>query len=125
MANSVPVVRAQGRRAKRNSTDVLMSVLTQNEKEVGREVQKSTLMHFHRGFLHLNYDAIIRMAQDPASGIILTHQIMEACAQGKQTENVQVRKDTGENSPIDVIGGVVCSDLKGPINLKDRPGYGT
>uniref|UniRef100_A0AAV1VE14 Transposase n=1 Tax=Peronospora matthiolae TaxID=2874970 RepID=A0AAV1VE14_9STRA len=32
--------------------------------------------------------------------------------EGKQTCNAQ--QDSGENAPIDRIGGVICSDLKGP-----------
>ena len=35
---------------------------------------------------------------------------------------VQSKRDTGTNSPIDVIGGVVCSDLKGLMNSKNRLG---
>ena len=34
----------------------------------------------------------------------------------------QSKKDTGANSPIDVIGGVICSDLKGPMTPRDRWG---
>lgn len=57
------------------------------------------------------------MARDPASGISLTdekHVNLLACALGKQTKNKQSHKDTGVNSPINIIGGVICSDLKGP-----------
>jgi hypothetical protein len=42
------------------------------------------------------------------------------CAGGKQTKNKQSKKDSGENSPVDRIGGVICSDLKGPITPVDR-----
>ncbi len=42
------------------------------------------------------------------------------CAEGKQTKNKQSKKDSGENSPIARIGGVICSDLKGPITPVDR-----
>jgi hypothetical protein len=42
------------------------------------------------------------------------------CAEGKQTKNNQSKKDTGANSPIDRVGGVICSDLKGPITPVDR-----
>lgn len=41
-------------------------------------------------------------------------------SQGKQTKNAQSREDTGDNSPIDVVGGVICSDLKEPMTHKDR-----
>ncbi|KAG2827723.1 hypothetical protein PC111_g8459 [Phytophthora cactorum] len=57
------------------------------------------------------------MAKKPASGVALTDEVRAnclACAQGKQTKNKQSRKDTSGNSSIDVIGGGICSDLKGP-----------
>ncbi|KAG3098958.1 hypothetical protein PI124_g9109 [Phytophthora idaei] len=79
-------------------------------------------MHFHRRLGHLNHDTIIRMAKNPASGIALTDDVRAnclACAQGKQTKNKQSRKDTGGNSPIGVIGGVICSGLKGPMTPRD------
>lgn len=82
-------------------------------------------MHFHRRSAHLNYDTIIQIAQHPDSGILLTDQIRTnclACAQGKETKNAQSRKDTGDNSPIDVVGGVICSDFKGLMTPKDRQG---
>ena len=37
------------------------------------------------------------------------------CAEGKQTKKPQSKQDTGINSPTDVIGGVICSDLKGSL----------
>lgn len=39
------------------------------------------------------------------------------CEQGKQTT-----KDSGEHAPIDKVGGVICSDLKGPMTPFDRLG---
>ncbi|KAG3197022.1 hypothetical protein PC129_g24583 [Phytophthora cactorum] len=82
-------------------------------------------MHFHRRLGHLNYDTITRMAKKPASGVALTDEVRAnclACAQGKQTKNKQSRKDTSGNSSIDVIGGGICSDLKGPVTPRDRLG---
>ncbi|CAI5703653.1 unnamed protein product [Peronospora effusa] len=89
------------------------------------DVQSGTLMQFHRRLGHLCYDTIIKVAKDPASGIGLTdtrRMSCLACAQGKQTKASQSRKDSGQNSPIDVIGGVICSDLKGPMTPRDRLG---
>ena len=37
-------------------------------------------------------------------------------------KNRQPTHDTGVNSPIDRIGGVVCPDLKGPMTPRDRLG---
>ena len=82
-------------------------------------------MHFHRRLGYLHFDTIIRMAKDPASGIKRTDVDRTnclSCAQGKKSKNQQSRKDTGSNSPIDVIGGVIFSDLKGPITPKVRLG---
>ena len=40
----------------------------------------------------------------------------------KHANKEQSRKDTGINSPTERIGGVICSDLKGPITPHDRRG---
>ena len=39
---------------------------------------------------------------------------------GKADEEFPSRTDTGANTPIDRISGVICSDLKGPMTPKDR-----
>ena len=67
-------------------------------------------MQFHRRLGHLCLDTIIKMANDPGSGIRLTDTKRAkclACAQGKQSKGAQPKKDTGANSPIDEIGGVI------------------
>uniref|UniRef100_A0AAV1U680 Polyprotein n=1 Tax=Peronospora matthiolae TaxID=2874970 RepID=A0AAV1U680_9STRA len=106
--------------------DVLMAILTQDSTDVSAmDVQIVSLYHFHQRLGHLAYDTVERMASDPESGITLTDRARPtciSCAQGKQTKNAQSRKDTGANSPIDRIGGVICSDLKGPMTPKDRLG---
>ena len=79
------------------------------------DIHEDTLMNFHSRLGHLNYDAIEKLAAQPGSGIKLTdHKRMQCitCAEGKQTRNAQSKKDSGENSPINRIGGVICSDLK-------------
>nr|CCA13863.1 hypothetical protein PITG_16835 [Albugo laibachii Nc14] len=110
ISNNVLIVLAQVRLRVRKAGDVLMSVLAKNEAEICQDVQKGSLMHFHKRLAHLNYDTIITMAKDPVSGIHLTDNQRTnclACAQGKQTKNQQSRQDSGRNSPIDVIGGVI------------------
>uniref|UniRef100_A0AAV1U1K8 Uncharacterized protein n=1 Tax=Peronospora matthiolae TaxID=2874970 RepID=A0AAV1U1K8_9STRA len=65
------------------------------------------------------------MANYPASSIKLTIKTRMnclACAQGKQVKEKQSKKDTGNNSPIDVIGGVICSNLKSPMTPRDLLG---
>ena len=102
-----------------------MSVINSPEYESDSDVQCGTLMHFHRRLGHLCFDTIIQMSKDPASCIKLTDTRRVnclACAQGKQTKQAQSKVDTGMNSPIDVIGGVICSDLKGPMTPRDRLG---
>nr|CCA24799.1 hypothetical protein PITG_16835 [Albugo laibachii Nc14] len=108
-----------------SSTDGIMTVLAKSEHESDLNIRCGTLVESHRRLCHLFYDTIIKMARDPASGIKFSDTKREsclACAQGRQTKNVQTNKDTGKNSPIDVIGGVICSDLKGPMTPRDRLG---
>ncbi|GMF44886.1 unnamed protein product [Phytophthora fragariaefolia] len=74
---------------------------------------------------HLNYDTVELLAKDPSSGIYLTdHKRVNCltCAEGKQTKSRRSKKDTGTHSPIDRVGGVICSDLKGPMTPKARLG---
>ncbi|GMF38960.1 unnamed protein product [Phytophthora fragariaefolia] len=65
------------------------------------------------------------MAGTPGSGIELTDRARVnclTCAKGKQAKNAQSKKDSSKHSPIDGIGGVICSDLKGPMTPADRDG---
>uniref|UniRef100_A0AAV1TKU7 CCHC-type domain-containing protein n=1 Tax=Peronospora matthiolae TaxID=2874970 RepID=A0AAV1TKU7_9STRA len=39
---------------------------------------------------------------------------------GKQKRNAQSQQDSGKHSPIYRIGGVICSDQKGPMTPQDR-----
>ncbi|KAG4049478.1 hypothetical protein PC123_g15250 [Phytophthora cactorum] len=124
-SNNVLTVRTLGSRSTKGTSDVLMSVLAENEAAVEQDMQTGPLMHFHRRLGHLNHDTIIRMTKNPASGIALTDDVRAnclVCAQGKQTKNKQSRKGTGGNSSIDVIGGVICSGLQGPMTPRDRLG---
>uniref|UniRef100_A0AAV1U887 Integrase catalytic domain-containing protein n=1 Tax=Peronospora matthiolae TaxID=2874970 RepID=A0AAV1U887_9STRA len=65
------------------------------------------------------------MARDPASDIRLSNNKRMACVsclEGKQTRNAQSHLDSGKHSLIDRIGGVICSDLKGPMTPRDLLG---
>ncbi|CAI5729482.1 unnamed protein product [Peronospora destructor] len=87
--------------------------------------QEGTLMDFHGRFGHLSFDTIERMAREPESGIKLTdlrRVNCQICAEGKATKSRQPLRDSGTNLPIDRVGGVICSDLKGPITPLDRHG---
>ena len=82
-------------------------------------------MKFHRRLGHLRLDTNTNMTKDPGSDIRLTDTKRGkclACAQEKQSKIEQPKKDTGTISPIVVIGGVKCSDLKGPMTPRDRLG---
>ncbi|KAJ8574562.1 hypothetical protein ON010_g4652 [Phytophthora cinnamomi] len=81
--------------------DVVMDALDADDKE-GSTVQEGSLMHFHTRLGHLAFDAIERMA----------------C----ESKNNSSKKDTGANAPIDTIGGVICSDLQGPVTSRYRCG---
>jgi hypothetical protein len=101
-------------------------VMAAIEQDVGEtDVQEGTLLDFHRRFGHLAFDTIKRMAQDPRSGIRITDRRRAnclTCAEGKASKSRQPQSDSGKNSPIDRVGGVICSDLKGPITPRDRHG---
>ena len=65
------------------------------------------------------------MARDPDNGVFLSDKersIFVTCADGKQRHNNPSRKQIGRNAPIDEVGGVICSDIKGPISQADRFG---
>ena len=93
--------------------------------KVDKEPHLRTLLHFHQRFAHLVFDTIEQMACHPTSGIRLTsHRRMAcvSCMEGNQTRNTQPQQNSGENALIDRIGGVICSDLKGPMTPQDRLG---
>ncbi|KAE9058043.1 hypothetical protein PF007_g31436 [Phytophthora fragariae] len=88
-------------------------------------VTESTLLKLHKRLGHIAYDTVERMADTPGSGIRLTSRERPnclTCAHGKQSKNNQSKKDTGANAPIDKIGGVIGSDIKGPMTPRDRRG---
>ena len=119
----VVVVNDHSNRNTKPPREALMTVINSPEPEYDSDVQCGTLIHFHRCLGHLCFDTIIKMAKDPASGIRLTDMTRQkclACAKGMKTKQSQYKKDTGANSPIDVIGGVIFSVLKGPITPTDR-----
>ncbi|GMF17065.1 unnamed protein product [Phytophthora fragariaefolia] len=63
------------------------------------------------------------MADAPGSGVWLTDRLRLnclTCAQAKQALVNQSRKDTDKNAPVDKIGGVICSDIKGPMTPQYR-----
>ncbi|GMF15398.1 unnamed protein product [Phytophthora fragariaefolia] len=89
------------------------------------DVHRDTLMGLHQRFGHLGFDTVDRIARDPLSGIVITdhtRRVCVTCAEGKQTKRKQSKKDSGEHAPIDIVGGVICSDLKGPLTPRDHSG---
>ena len=95
--------------------NAIMATIEPSE-ESNQDVHEDTLMNFHRRLGHLNYDAILRLAKDPSSGLKITDDTRQnclTCAQGKQTKNKQSQKDSGNNAPIDRIGGVTLETQKG------------
>ncbi|KAE9028135.1 hypothetical protein PR002_g10490 [Phytophthora rubi] len=99
-----------------------VEVPNNNEEEVRQNEQRGSLMHFHHMLAHLHYKTIMLMSKDSASSIALTDEMRVDClanAQGKQTKSTQSRKGTGTNTRIDVIGGVICSDPKGPMTPRE------
>uniref|UniRef100_A0AAV1VI13 Integrase catalytic domain-containing protein n=1 Tax=Peronospora matthiolae TaxID=2874970 RepID=A0AAV1VI13_9STRA len=106
--------------------DAIMAALEAHATETNAdEPHEASLLHWHQRLGHVAFDTIERMARDPASGIRLSNNKRMACVsclEGKQKRNAQSQQDSGKNSPIDRIGGVICSDLKGPMTPRDRLG---
>uniref|UniRef100_A0AAV1T508 Uncharacterized protein n=1 Tax=Peronospora matthiolae TaxID=2874970 RepID=A0AAV1T508_9STRA len=104
--------------------DAILAALEAHSAEASADdAHVASLLHWHQRLGHLAFDTIVRMARDPASGIKLSSDKRMACVscmEGKQTRNAQSQEDSGTNSPIDRIGGVICSDLKGPMTPRDR-----
>ena len=97
--------------------DVIVNAIGESEP-CDTTMQRASLMSVHRRFGHLNYDDVERLASNRANGIELTDGIREnciACTEGKPTKATQSKKDSGLNAPIDVVSGVIWSDVKGPI----------
>uniref|UniRef100_A0AAV1UVG8 Reverse transcriptase Ty1/copia-type domain-containing protein n=1 Tax=Peronospora matthiolae TaxID=2874970 RepID=A0AAV1UVG8_9STRA len=88
--------------------DAIMAALEAHATETNDEPHKSSLLHWHQRLGRLAFDTIKRMACHPHQGY------------GSATINSQ--QDSGKHSPIDRIGGVICSDLKGPMTPRDRLG---
>ncbi|KAE8985246.1 hypothetical protein PR001_g22945 [Phytophthora rubi] len=88
-------------------------------------VTECTLLELHNRLGHLAFDTLERMADAPGSGVKLTSRVRLnclICAQDKQYKVNQSKKDTGQNAPVDKIGGVISSDIKGPMTPRDRHG---
>uniref|UniRef100_A0AAV1U6N4 Integrase catalytic domain-containing protein n=1 Tax=Peronospora matthiolae TaxID=2874970 RepID=A0AAV1U6N4_9STRA len=125
-SNLLYVVKKATRDKEGAGGDAIMAALEAHATETNAdEPHESSLLHWHQRIGYLSFDTIERMARDPASGIRLSNNKRMACVsclEGKQTRNAQSQQDSGKHSPIDRIGGVICSDLKGPLPPRDRLG---
>ena len=121
MRNSILVVEMS---SAIKAADVSFAALAEKATaDMSPDVQEATLVNFHQRFGHLSYDTIERIAKNPVSGIRITdHRRLTCitCAQSKQTKNIQSKKDTCAQFPIDRVGGVICFDLKGSWTPDDR-----
>ena len=73
-----------------------------------------SLLHWNQRLVHISFNKIERMARDPATDIRQTSKKRMACVscfKSKRMRNAQSQQDSGANSSIDRIGGVICSDL--------------
>ncbi len=102
---------------------LLVCNVVDRQEHASDSAHSDTLYNWHMRLGHQSYDAIETLTAKPGSGIKLTNHSRPncmTCAEGKQTKNKQSKKDSGEHSPVDRVGGVICSDLKGPITPVDR-----
>jgi hypothetical protein len=113
------VVRFDSDRSQANQICTLLA------EQVHSGIHDDSLYQFHIRLGHQSYAAIEELASKPESGIKLPgHEKPHCitCAEGKQMRGSQSKRDFGNKSPINRIGGVICSDLKGPITPTDRSG---
>jgi hypothetical protein len=109
----------------RNDDEDWVLALHRATQKKDEYLMEGTLMEFHQRLGHLSFERILKMADDPRSGLKITDKTERtcvACAEGKQTKNRQSKKDSGENAPTDRPGGVICGDIKGPMTPVDRSG---
>uniref|UniRef100_A0AAV1TSX1 Uncharacterized protein n=1 Tax=Peronospora matthiolae TaxID=2874970 RepID=A0AAV1TSX1_9STRA len=99
--------------------DVIMHAIVESQPREAT-AQTGSLMSFHRRFGHLYYEDIERLVANPANGLELTDKSKSAQSKSAQSNSAQPKKDSGLNATLDVVGGVICSDLKGPITPMDK-----
>ncbi|OWZ15171.1 hypothetical protein PHMEG_00011234 [Phytophthora megakarya] len=122
--NSVLMVDVMGAKSMQARVHVVNAAVRE-ANAVDDTATESTLLELHRRFGHLAYDTVKKMTDAAGSGIRLTDRMRPnclTCAQGKQSKNNQPKKDTGTHAPIDKIGGVIGSNIKGPMTPLDRRG---
>lgn len=123
--NGVLMVDVMGEKTTEARVHVVSAAVREAGEALGDAVTETTLLALHKRLGHIAYDTAERMADTAGSGILLTDRTRPnclTCAQGKQSVNNQPKKDTGSNAPIDKIGGVIGSDIKGPMTPNDRRG---
>ncbi|KAG6617822.1 Integrase catalytic core protein [Phytophthora cinnamomi] len=123
-ANGVLLVETLGGYGKQERVNAVMAAVESGGISADA-VTECTLLELHNRLGHLAFDTLERMADAPGSGVKLTSRVRLnclTCAQGKQHKVNQSKKDTGQNAPVDKIGGVICSDIKGPMTPRDRHG---
>lgn len=122
--NYVLVVCPQSGEAVPNSNETVFADLhaADTNGDAGITV-KCKILDMHKRLGHLKYDTVDRIEDYENSGVEPIDRIRPSyitCAQGKQTKHAQSKKDSEAHFPIDRIEGVICSDLKGPMNLTNR-----
>lgn len=72
---------------------------------------------------HLAYNTIVLMAKNSDFGIEITDRTRgncAVCAEARQTRALLPNKDSGEHTPIHIVGAIICSDLNEPMAPLDR-----
>ncbi|CAI5721083.1 unnamed protein product [Peronospora destructor] len=122
--NNVLTIKVEAASTRTVRSDVVYAAVHANDRDTESDGKiKCTLLDLHKRLGHLAFNTVEKMADASSSGIELIDRSRPnclTCAQGKQSKNAQSKQDTGKNSPIDRIGGVICSDLKEPMTPMDR-----
>jgi hypothetical protein len=105
-----------------SNSNLIFNVLIEQDHPV---VHEDSLYEFHVRIGYQRYTDIEELAAKPESGTRLNDHEMPNCivyAEGRQTRNNQAKTGFRNQHTINRIGGVFCSDLKGPITPTDRNG---
>ncbi|KAG2783985.1 hypothetical protein PC116_g10291 [Phytophthora cactorum] len=123
--NDVLMINVMGEKTAEARFRVVKAKVLAAGEELAGATTVTMLQELHERLGRIAYDTVERMADTIGSGIRLTDRARPnclTCARVKQSKNHQSKKDSGANAPVNKIGDVIGSDIKGPMTLNDRLG---